>query len=366
MLEKIIFDILNKLEENEYEAYIVGGYVRDYLKNIKSKDIDICTSAKPKEVMKIFKDYSPVSLDYGNVIMEIDDYNFEITTFRKEYNYKNNRYPDKIEYVSSLKEDLDRRDFTINSICMDKNCNIIDLLNGKKDFSRRIIKSIKDPNIKLKEDALRIMRAIRFATVLNFKIEDSLKKAIIDNKKLLKNLSYERKKEELTKIFASENKKYGIKILQDLKLLEELELQNINNVLLTKDIIGMWSTITKNDNYPFTRNEKELIKDIKLLLTENLNDNFVLYKYGIYSISVVCDLKRLNKRKIIDRYNKLPIKDKKEIKITSEEICEILNKDPGPFLKEIYNNIEVLIIRKELVNTKEAIEKYILNINDVI
>ena len=310
--------------------------------------------------MEIFKDYKVTPLEYGNILLETKDYLYEITTFRKDIDYINNRKP-IIEYVDTLEEDITRRDFTVNSICMDKDGKIIDLLNGKKDLNKKIIRTIGDPYFKIKQDSLRILRAIRFASCLNFKIEDNLKNAIKENKDLLKDLSYERKKEELTKIFTSDNKAYGIKLLKELDLLEVLELTNIDNVLRTKDLIGMWSTITINDNYPFTKKEKDLINNINKLLKEDLNDIFVLYKTGLYEINVVCDLRKLSKKKYSNKYEKLVIKDKSEINITTEEICSLLNKKPGCFLKEIYSDLEKNILLKNIKNNKEEIEKYILN-----
>ena len=355
-----IKEILEMITNKGFKAYVVGGYVRDYLRKIKSIDVDICTNARVKDLMEIFKDYKITSLEYGNILLETKDYLFEITTFRKDIDYINNRKP-IIEYVDTLEEDITRRDFTVNSICMDKDGKIIDLLNGKKDLNKKIIRTIGDPYFKIKQDSLRILRAIRFASCLNFKIEDNLKKAIKENKDLLKDLSYERKKEELTKIFTSDNKAYGIKLLKELDLLEVLELTNIDNVLRTKDLIGMWSTITINDNYPFTKKEKDLINNINKLLKEDLNDIFVLYKTGLYEINIVCDLKKLSKKKYSNKYEKLVIKDKNEIDITTEDICILLNKEPGCFLKEIYNDLEKNILLKNVKNNKEEIEKYILN-----
>ena len=355
-----IKEILEMITNKGFKAYVVGGYVRDYLRKIKSIDVDICTNARVKDLMEIFKDYKITSLEYGNILLETKDYLFEITTFRKDIDYINNRKP-IIEYVDTLEEDITRRDFTVNSICMDKDGKIIDLLNGKKDLNKKIIRTIGDPYFKIKQDSLRILRAIRFASCLNFKIEDNLKKAIKENKDLLKDLSYERKKEELTKIFTSDNKAYGIKLLKELDLLEVLELTNIDNVLRTKDLIGMWSTITINDNYPFTKKEKDLINNINKLLKEDLNDIFVLYKTGLYEINIVCDLKKLSKKKYSNKYEKLVIKDKNEIDITTEDICILLNKEPGCFLKEIYSDLEKNILLKNVKNNKEEIDKYILN-----
>ena len=360
-MEKIIYNVLEKLENCSYEAYIVGGYVRDFLIYKKeSFDVDITTSATPKEVVEIFKDYEVKLYDYGNVSFNIDKFKFDITTFRKDVRYKNNRKPEKIVYIESLEEDLERRDFTINTLCMDKNENIIDYYDGKKDIKRKRIKSIGNPKKKLEEDALRILRAIRFATTYKYKIDNELKEAIIEKRDLLKNISYERKKEELNKIFCSKHKKYGINLLKQLKLTCPLELESIDNALLNKDLIGIWATIT-NVDYAFTKKEKDLIKKIKELKDLDINDIHVEYEYGLYPLTIVSNLKKLNTKKITSKYENLPIKDRVEIKITTDEICFLLDKKPGDFLKEIMNDLEELILTGELKNENDLIKEYIIN-----
>ena len=357
-MEKEIYNVLNKLEENGYEAYVVGGYVREYLLKIKTYDIDITTSAKPKEVLELFKDLDVKIYDYGNVSFNIDKYKFDITTYRKDIKYKDNRKPEEIVYISSLEEDLKRRDFTINTICMDKDQNIIDHYDGIKDLKRRIIRSISDPDKKVKEDSLRILRAVRFATTYKFKIEKELREAILNNKDLLKNISFERKKEELNKIFCSKYKKYGIKLLKSLKLDEALNLTSIDNAYLNKDLIGIWATITDED-YKFTKKEKDLINKIKELMDLDINDRYVEYKYGLYALTIVSNLKKLNTKKIINKYESLPIKERNEINITGDEIAHALNKKPNDYLKDITKDIEKKILYSEITNNKEDIIKYV-------
>lgn len=358
-MNETIFKVLKTFEDNSYEAYIIGGYTRDkILKNEESFDVDITTNAKPKEVKELFKDLDMKLYEYGNVSFELDNYKFDVTTFRKDISYNTNRKPDKIVYVDSLKEDLKRRDFTINTICLDKDRNVIDYYNGKNDLKKKIIKSVGNADEKFKEDPLRILRAIRFASHYKFKLDKEVKEAIIKNKDLLKNLSYERKKEELSKMFCSQNKKYSIDLLKKLELLEPLELKNIDNVNLTNDLIGMWSTITDVD-YAFTKKEKDLIKKIQALFNEDINDIFIEYKYGYYPITIVSDLKKLNTKKISQKYNSLPIKGRNEINISTEEICSILNKEPGNFIKDIIENIEKEILSKKLPNEKEKLIEYI-------
>ena len=357
-MEKVIYNVLKKLEDNNYESYIVGGYVRDKLLGKKGFDIDITTKARPKEVLELFPEYDVKLHEYGNVSFETDSYKFDITTFRKDIKYQDNRKPESVEYIDSFEEDLLRRDFTINSICMNVNDKIIDLHNGRKDLKKKIIRSIGDADLKMEEDALRILRAVRFASLFRFNIEESLKKAVVKNRELLKNLSYERKREELNKIFCSKYKKYGVQLLKDLELVEPLELKDIKYVLSTNDLIGIWSMITDAD-YAFTKNEKELIKKIKELMDKDINDPLVLYEYGSYCVSVVSDLKGLNTKRVMAKYDKLPIKDRNEIAITVDEICTILEKEPDSFLKDIYDDIEVLILKGIIKNDNNVLKEYI-------
>ena len=173
--------LLKEIDDNGFVSYIVGGFVRDYLLGIESNDIDICTNATPKDIKEIFKDNCLPSEDYGSVTVVIKNINYEITTFRKDIGYNDNRHPSEIKYIDSLEEDLLRRDFTINTICMDKDGKIVDHLNGIEDLKKRIIRSVGNADKKFSEDALRILRAIRFATILDFKLDDTVKKLDLIN-----------------------------------------------------------------------------------------------------------------------------------------------------------------------------------------
>jgi len=353
--------VVKEINNHSYEAYIVGGFVRDYLLGIDSNDIDICTNATPKQIKEIFKDKCLPNEDYGSVVIEIKGIKYEITTYRKDIGYIDNRRPTEVKYIDNLEEDLLRRDFTINTICMDKDGNIVDLLNGKSDLDKRLIRTVGDADTKLSEDSLRILRAIRFATILDFSLDKDLRDAIIKNKGLLANLSYNRKKSELDKIFTSPNFKKGIKLLIELGLDKELEIKNLYKVL-DSDVsssIGIWSILNVGDIYPFNKNELELIDNVnEVVKLDNLNPS-VLYKYGLYVNSVAGKIKKDDIKKITETYNNLIIKSRKEIDITTEEIMAILGKEPGEYLKDIYDDLEEKILYNELDNTKQAICKYI-------
>ena len=267
----------------------------------------------------------------------------------------------EIKYIDNIEEDLLRRDFTINTLCMDKDGHIIDYLEGKKDLAHKIIRTVGNSYDKFSEDSLRILRAIRFATILDFSLDEEAYEAIKRTKDLLTDLSYTRKKEELDKIFTSPNFRKGIKLLLDLELDKVLEIPNLYKVL-DSDVtssIGIWSILNVGDKYPFNKNEMDLIENVnEVIKLDNLNPS-VLYKYGLYVNSVAGKIKKEDIKKITLAYNNLIIKSRKEINITAEEIMAILDREPGEYLKDIYENIEEERLYNRLENVKTSISKYI-------
>ncbi|HHT38740.1 MAG TPA: CCA tRNA nucleotidyltransferase [Mollicutes bacterium] len=352
-------ELLKKINDSGYESYIVGGVVRDYILGLKSIDVDICTNATPKEIKNIFKGAVMPSEKYGAVTLIYKKVRYEITTYRKEIKYDDYRRPSKLEYIDDLLEDLKRRDFTINTFCMDSDGNVIDLLNAKEDLDNKIIRTVGNPKQKLKEDVLRILRAIRFATSLNFDISDDVKKAIKKNRALLKKLSYTRKKEELTKIFTSPNAAYGISLIKELKLGKHLELSNLSTLKIVDDIMGIWAQLDVLYIYPFNKVEKETIKNITEVLKEPIIDNYILYKYGLYITTVVASIKGIDKCVINKQYLSLPIKERKEIAFDVDYICSKYNIKAGKWVKDVYLLLEKKILEGSLENKKEDINKYI-------
>lgn len=360
MLEDAL-KLLKKIESYGFQAYIVGGFVRDYLLEIDSIDIDICTNAKPIDLKMIFNDVHISHEDYGSVTVILKNIRYEITTFRREIKYLNNRKPVEIEYINDLETDLVRRDFTINSLLIDSSGQVIDLLGGKKDLNDHIIRTIGDSNRKFSQDSLRILRAIRFASILGFELASDVKQAIINNKELLRDLSYYRKKEELDKIFTSSNVKHGIELLNELDLIGVLEIDKINEIDNFDDLLSVWARLDVCEKYPFTKVEKEQMSRIMDVMKLDNLDPFVLYKYGLYVNSVSGNIKGLDKALITKKYNELPIKSRNDILIDGTKISEILNRKPGSFVKEIYDDVEAMILSGKLDNSQEEIEKYIVS-----
>jgi tRNA nucleotidyltransferase (CCA-adding enzyme) len=223
-LPESVEKILQKFSKAGYEIYIVGGAVRDFIMGRLTNDWDFTTNATPEEILKLV----PGGLynnQFGTVFTDNpDDTNrpHEITTFRKEEKYSDYRHPDKITWGKSLKEDLARRDFTINSLALDQNLKIIDLYKGQEDIRNKLIRAVGDPNARFGEDALRMMRAVRISAELGFVIEEKTFEAIKKNAPLINKIAKERVKDELFKILSSPNPYEGMIIFRNSGLMEEI------------------------------------------------------------------------------------------------------------------------------------------------
>ena len=355
-----VLSVLKIFVNNGYDAYVVGGYPRDTLLGKKTIDIDICTNATPKDVVNLFEDTNISNVKYGFVSIIYKNIKFDVTTFRKDIKYENNRKPIKIKYINDLKKDLLRRDFTINTICIDSEGNYIDLLDAKNDIDNKIIRTVGNPKYKLKEDSLRILRAIRFATILDFNIDHDTAIYIKKYAYLIMKLSPVRKKEEINKIFACSNRKKGIKILLEYGIDKYLELNNLDKIVLCDDIIGIWSQIDTSCDYPFSKIERENINKVKSMLEEGIS-KYTIYKYGLYISSVVGSIKGISYKKINNIYKELPIYSRKDICINGMEIANILHRNPGNYLSNIIDDLELKIINLELVNDYDTLVGYIIS-----
>jgi len=197
--------IIDTIETAGYEAYAVGGCVRDLLLNRKPEDWDITTSATPLEVKALFRRTFDTGLKHGTITVLLDGENYEVTTYRIDGIYEDKRRPSEVTYTSSLADDLKRRDFTINAMAYNEREGLIDLYNGIKDIEAKVIRAVGDANERFNEDALRMMRAVRFSAQLGYTIEEKTRNAIIEKAADIKHISAERIRIELVKLITSPN-----------------------------------------------------------------------------------------------------------------------------------------------------------------
>lgn len=210
--------VLEKLEQAGFEAYFVGGSIRDALLGLPIHDVDIATSAYPQEVQGLFPKHFDVGLQHGTVMAWVAGETYEITTFRSESTYQDYRRPDSVTFVKSLKEDLLRRDFTINALAMDRKGGIIDYFSGQEDLEAGLIRCVGLADERLHEDALRMMRAVRFSSQLGFNIETATAKALAFNAPLLRKIAVERIAQEFNKLWLGKQWQRGLQSLVEADL----------------------------------------------------------------------------------------------------------------------------------------------------
>ena len=372
-------DVLEKFNKEGYEAYFVGGCVRDFLLGCEFSDIDITTNALPEEVKTIFRKSIDTGIQHGTVTILVNGESYEVTTFRTEDDYIDHRTPEKVEFVSNLRDDLDRRDFTINAMALDSKGNLYDYHNGKKDLTNKIIKTVNNPNERFFEDALRMLRAFRFSSKLGFEIEDSTLVAIKKNAELIKFVSIERIVNEFKKLLAGIGSKRSLELLLDSKL--NTYIPFLSDIISFVDcskytFCQSLYILTKLNNISFEKlrdlklSNKEIkkIKEYERINLEFLDNRpleLILYKYDKDDIYFIVDYFDYCDKKDIDIIN-LPISSFNDIAITSMEIISIIDKSPGPWMKEVTKKLEEAILLNKIYNTKKNIVDFLKKIRDNI
>jgi poly(A) polymerase len=225
-------EIVRTLKQKCFEAYFVGGCVRDFIRGVAPDDYDIVTSAHPEQVISLFPHTVAIGAKFGVIAVIIEGHAFEVATFRSDDAYIDGRRPTQVHF-STAKEDVYRRDFTINGLLMDPaTAEIIDYVDGRGDIEKKIIRTIGDPTARFNEDYLRMLRAVRFAATLDFAIDEAAKKAIAHGAAKIKQISAERVREELDKMLTRFGGRKGLELMAEMKLLEEIlpEVKHLQGV----------------------------------------------------------------------------------------------------------------------------------------
>jgi len=373
-------NIVKTLLDLGYQAFFVGGFVRDYLLKINISDIDITTDATPKEVEEIFENTKATGIKFGTVTVFYENYQYEVTTFRTEGKYINHRKPKDVSFAKTLKEDLQRRDFTINGLAMDISGKIIDLFEGKKDLKNRLIRSIGNPDIRFEEDALRILRAFRFVSKLGFDIEKNTLKSIEENMELLKKIPIERVMVEINKIFknpyyvktislmnqtniekAFPELEKGIELLnsRDSYNLNYLEFYSLCFYLENQEIPDKWR---------FSNKETSVINKTIELLKGNKFDKMIVYQFGIdislmaNNISKTIDPTNDKEDLIKDTYKRLPIYNRNDLAFKGEDILKITSFSKPKIIGDIIDDLVKQVVTEELPNDYLSLKEYVLNL----
>lgn len=397
---KIGLNFLRFLNIHGYQAYLVGGTVRDFLLGIRIEDLDVTTVATPEQVIGLFPDAIPTGIKYGTVTVKFEEQYIEVTTFRSESDYMDYRRPSYIKYSSSLEEDLSRRDFTINALAMDYEGEIIDFHKGQKALEDRIIKTVGTAEERFREDPLRMLRAIRFVAQLGFKIEkeswDQLKNTVI----YVRYVSVERIKREFDRMLDSVYVEQAIVDLYEsglLKFITKLSLTNLagfNGKYLSKIIGRSNNRITRwylllhqlnaNDfnylveNFCFTKKERKGLNErfavynqLKTDFSEkSLTNSLVYYEkesveeaikifYLLVEPKLIDGSKRKNtnywleKLAVIDQ--QMSVRSVKDLKIDGNELIAELELESGSLIGRIINELFQRVVFQGLLNDKNTL-----------
>ncbi len=382
--------ILKKIKEAGYEAYFVGGSVRDVLLNRPIHDVDIATSSYPEETKAIFTRTVDLGIEHGTVLVLEGGGEYEITTFRTEDVYVDYRRPSQVSFVRSLEEDLKRRDFTVNALALDEDGDIIDKFNGLDDLKARRLRAVGKAQDRFEEDALRIMRGFRFAATLDFTVEETTFCAMTEQAHLLTKISVERIFIEFDKLLMSNHWRCGLELLvnaQAYQFLPDLAGQKTNlqkmmtnlqatfnftesaqawaSLIISLDISNSKAFLKKwKTSNEFQKKVDHIISLYRLRQKQEL-DKWSLYSYG-KEIAILCEELRqaqaleVNFSRIQDLDEALAIHDKREIVVNGRYLMQELGMSAGPELGKTLNHIEEAIVRGQLINDLPAIRDYII------
>ncbi len=372
--------ILRKIEAAGYEAYFVGGSVRDTILKRPIHDVDIATSAYPSEVKALFNRTVDTGIEHGTVMILDHGTGYEVTTFRTESGYQDYRRPDSVTFVRSLREDLKRRDFTINALALSESGQITDLFGGLTDMKNKLIRAVGDAESRFNEDALRMMRAVRFASQLNFSIESQTLSGIFDHSDLLEKIAVERIHTEFVKMMMGVDAGKGLQLMIESNLYQHVpefgaHLKGLKQLahepMALKNEVQVWSLFTAS----FGFNQREITTFLKKWKTANkiINDvilttklisqikshsvsNLDLYVAGRQNVeNAIAVVNEVALNDLSFRYDHLPITDKKQLKVTGGDLIKAGVLKPGPALGKTLTYLEKAVVQGQLKNQYESL-----------
>ena len=382
--------VMQQLVDAGYEAYFVGGSVRDMLLHKPISDVDIATSATPQEVKEIFPHTVDVGIEHGTVMVIHHKEGYEVTTFRTEEGYEDFRHPDKVTFVRSLEEDLKRRDFTINALAIGIDDQLMDFFDGIGDLERQCIRCVGDAKERFNEDALRMFRAVRFVGQLGFQIEENTKNAISLLKMNLSKVAVERMKVEFEKMIQSSYRKDALKLFVETGLYQACPLFDGKGEILLKlaeypikemSVLQAWILFVDE----LKLSDKEVTHLLKSWKSSNEQIRDVLVGYKTYRArkeeewnfflaydcpyEVACEVEQLliaqNKSTSTEgleaTYQSLPIHSMNDIQLNGHDIIRILKLEKkGPIIGLVLKTVEKMILEQSIENDAEILEAYVL------
>lgn len=393
-------EVIAKLENAGYEAYFVGGCVRDYLLQRPINDIDICTSALPQQTIALFERVILTGVKHGTVTVLIDKIPFEVTTYRTEGTYCDHRRPDQVYFVQSLKDDLERRDFTINALAMDKHFRIVDYFNGQQDLKKNVIRTVGCATERFREDALRMLRAIRFSATLNFKIYTETMLSIQSNASLINHVAIERIATEFVKLMEAPHVEKGLSYLKEGAVVEQVHPFQTHKNVFTRTNIDHIGSLNHEERWVWLFHScseqcmKELVEQLKLsnafkkrlttllgafrtvIQYESVEEvpEYALFKMGydnvkqsfrLHAFANTRRTKPSSKDLLVAltaaeqsaqrRFNELPIHSEKQLAVTGAHILQTCKRHPGPWIQQLLDQLLYQVVTRQVQNDRKEL-----------
>lgn len=381
-------EVISAIEDHGGEAFMVGGCVRDFLLGQEVKDVDIATSLRPEEIINIFDKVIPVGIEHGTVIVRQRSLSFEVTTYRMEEDYEDYRHPSQVYFVSSIEQDLSRRDFTMNAMAMTSGGRLIDPFSGEKAISEKQIETVGSPSNRFEEDPLRMMRALRFSSQLGFTVSPSVLEVIKEKSSLLQHLSVERLAAEFEKTVAGPWYRKGLNYLAGTGVFAHLpvfcahtdaagrfplvRLRDWSEMLsfYHQQIPGVpaedWGRKWKLSNR--TKKKAQNISGAVQMYKERGLGNYLLYTLGEADLGSWVNVMRSLGYELetdpVERYRSLPIHSRSELHLDTEELLQLFpERKKGKWIGEYLNALVQSVVEGNCVNEKDELIKWIIELD---
>ncbi|MDE9753148.1 CCA tRNA nucleotidyltransferase [Staphylococcus delphini] len=382
--------ILERLIQHGYEAYFVGGSVRDFIMNRPIHDVDITTNATPDEIEALFEHTIPIGKEHGTINVVWEHENYEVTTFRAEAEYVDHRRPTEVYFVRDLYQDVERRDFTMNAIAMDINYERIDHFDGERDIEQRIIRTVGDAKTRFDEDALRILRGLRFKSQLGFTIEETTFDAMAQQMADLEYLSIERIMNELTLLVKGRYVAETFPILEPLQLWRyipyfkdvDVAAIKLNAPVDIESFLAILSYRTNHQAYKPLKLSNAQVRIIQTLMSAIQSVQTIdtkvhlqqfVYDFGIEVAQKINELRPILEDNQIDLpspiifnsaslqavWEDLPIQSREDLAIDGKWLMQAFQLKGGPWIKDVLRQAECAVIQRRVNNQTEAIIEWV-------
>jgi len=372
------FTVIEQLEEAGFEAVVVGGAVRDAILHRPAHDVDVATNALPQEVKTVFNRTVDIGIQHGTVLVIVPEGPVEVTTYRTDGEYTDHRRPEEVHFVRSLKEDLQRRDFTMNAIAMRKDGSFVDFYGGQRDIKAGVIRAVGEAKVRFAEDALRMLRAVRFSAQLGFSIEAATLQAMQEKAPDIAWVAKERMKAELDKLWIGKDVYNGIKKLEESGLVSYLQgdfqVDHWRGFTAENATCGWayfalgqkenWQEVLRT--YRLSNKEMAFVKAV-LSALHALQNGWTSMDYFTYSLeeletahyfAQLKELVTISQHSIREVQAKLPIRNRQELVVNGMDLLQWSEQKRGPWLKEALQMILTAVVNGELMNERNHIKDW--------